>query len=146
LVADADILSDHFWVQVQDFLGQRIAIPMAQNGLFVMNAVENLAGSNDLISIRSRGETRRSFNRVEELAKAAQEKYQNREAELQERIATLQNEINEIQAKRDDNSILFTPEQQQAIEKAREEFTQARKELRAVQRDLNRDIDKLGWK
>ena len=34
VVADTDILADRFWVQVQEFLGNRIAIPSAANGAF----------------------------------------------------------------------------------------------------------------
>jgi ABC-type uncharacterized transport system involved in gliding motility auxiliary subunit len=40
VVADTDLLQDRFWVQVQNFLGSRIAIPSAANGTFVINALE----------------------------------------------------------------------------------------------------------
>src|SRR5215469_2179823 len=39
VVADTDMLDDRFWMQNQDFFGQRIAIPTANNGDFVSNAV-----------------------------------------------------------------------------------------------------------
>ncbi|MFN7193214.1 MAG: ABC transporter, partial [Rhodospirillales bacterium] len=44
VVADTDMLEDRFWVQVQDFFGQRVATPAAYNGDFVVNAVDNLLG------------------------------------------------------------------------------------------------------
>jgi len=59
VVADTDIWDDKFWVQRQNFLGQTISVPTADNGVFVQNAVENLLGSNDLISLRSRGRDER---------------------------------------------------------------------------------------
>ncbi|MDE2512723.1 MAG: Gldg family protein, partial [Alphaproteobacteria bacterium] len=37
-VADTDILDDRFWVQVQNFFGQRVAVPSANNGDFVTDA------------------------------------------------------------------------------------------------------------
>jgi ABC-type uncharacterized transport system involved in gliding motility auxiliary subunit len=47
VVADTDILADRYWVQVQEFLGNRIAIPSAANGAFMVNALDNLVGSNE---------------------------------------------------------------------------------------------------
>src|SRR5690606_6686289 len=38
LVADTDLLTDRMWVQVQDFFGQRIPQPWADNGGFLINA------------------------------------------------------------------------------------------------------------
>ena len=45
VVADADLLDDQFWVEVRDFLGQQVAIPNASNAAFVVNALDNLSGS-----------------------------------------------------------------------------------------------------
>src|SRR5687767_4029795 len=44
VVADTDLLSDRLWVQAQDFLGQQILNPFANNADFVYNAVDNLSG------------------------------------------------------------------------------------------------------
>ena len=59
--ADTDVLSDRMWVQVTQFLGQRIPQPFANNGDIVINALENLSGGADLSSIRSRGRYSRPF-------------------------------------------------------------------------------------
>ena len=61
VVADTDMLQDRFWVQTQQFLGQRIAIPLSANNSFVTNALDNLTGSHDLISVRNRGSYSRPF-------------------------------------------------------------------------------------
>ena len=50
VVADADLLADATWVRRQDLLGQQIVIPIANNGDFAINALDNLAGSEGLIS------------------------------------------------------------------------------------------------
>src|SRR5262249_8828771 len=42
IVADSDMLSDQFWVDVREFLGQQVAIPNAGNAAFVVNALDNL--------------------------------------------------------------------------------------------------------
>ena len=54
VIADSDLLSDRLWVQAQDFLGQQIVNPFANNADFVYNAVDNLIGNNDLIAVRTR--------------------------------------------------------------------------------------------
>jgi ABC-type uncharacterized transport system involved in gliding motility auxiliary subunit len=72
VVADTDLLNDRFWVRVQNFLGSRILIPSAANGSFVVNALESLTGSNDLISVRSRGRFSRPFTKVAEIQQQAE--------------------------------------------------------------------------
>lgn len=146
VVADTDMLADHFWVQVQNFLGARMAVQVANNGNLVANAVENLSGSNDLIGVRSRRDPRRTFRKVEEIARAAEEKYLERYDQLQQRLDEIERRINEIQAPREGNVLILTPEQQAGIQEARDERVNTRKELRAVRRELNRDIEQLGWR
>jgi ABC-type uncharacterized transport system involved in gliding motility auxiliary subunit len=48
VVGDVDLLSDRLWVQTQRFLGQQIVTPFANNGDFVVNALDNLSGSASL--------------------------------------------------------------------------------------------------
>src|ERR1044072_8215708 len=64
LIADTDLLSDFMWGQQGNFFGQAIFQPFANNGELVWNALDNLAGSNDLISIRGRASFSRPFDRV----------------------------------------------------------------------------------
>ena len=83
LVADVDLLSDRLWVQVQNFFGQRIPSAFADNGNFVINALDNLTGSTDLISVRSRGTTNRPFSLVEGMRLSAEAQYRETEQSLQ---------------------------------------------------------------
>src|SRR5262245_23932773 len=53
VVADTDFLQDQFWLDVRELLGQPVAIPMAHNGAFVLAALENLTGTDALISLRA---------------------------------------------------------------------------------------------
>jgi ABC-type uncharacterized transport system involved in gliding motility auxiliary subunit len=148
VVADTDILADRFWVEIQNFFGRRMMFENAANGSFVVNAVQNLSGSNDLIAVRSRGTLTRPFDRVGELKRRAEDKYRQRQVELQNRIEEINREINDLQANRSDlgsaTSVIFTPEQRQAIERAREEAIRTRRELRNVQYELGRDVNRLG--
>ncbi|TLY62269.1 MAG: hypothetical protein E6K52_06080, partial [Gammaproteobacteria bacterium] len=73
--ADTDLLSDYLWVHEQNFFGQRIAQPWASNGDLVLNALDNLAGSTDLISVRGRASFTRPFERVEALRRIADDRF-----------------------------------------------------------------------
>ena len=87
VIADTDLLADFMWVQQANFFGQTIFQPFANNGELVWNALDNLAGSNDLISIRGRASYSRPFERVEALRRDADAQFrateQQLEAELQ---------------------------------------------------------------
>ena len=145
VVADVDMLSDPMWVQVQNFFGQQIANAFASNGAFVINALESLAGSSDLIAVRSRGTFSRPFTRVEELRVEAEARYRQTEQRLQQELAETERRLGELQASREDTgSLLLTDEQQAEIDRFVDQRASIRKELRAVQRGLDKDIEDLG--
>ena len=72
VIADSDLFDDQFWAQIQNFLGQRLVLPIADNAGFVINGIDNLAGSNDLISLRSRGVSARPFTMVGDIRRRAE--------------------------------------------------------------------------
>ncbi|MCV6637404.1 Gldg family protein [Candidatus Albibeggiatoa sp. nov. NOAA] len=144
VVADTDMLQDQFWVQVQNFLGQRIALPLASNGDFVTNAIESLMGNNDLISVRSRGNFTRPFTKVEEIQKQAEQRFREKEQELQARLEQTEQKLLELQnQKQGGSALLLSTEQRQEIEGFRQQKVQIRKELRDVQHQLRKDIETL---
>ncbi len=151
LVADSDMLQEHFWVRVQDFFGQRVAAPFANNGDFVVNALENLAGSGDLITLRSRGTAQRPFSRVEALRIEADAKFRAREQVLTKRLAEVQKKFEEVQnkagGKSQEGEAVLTADQQKAIDdemvNLRTDLLAIRKELRSVQLELRKEIEAL---
>lgn len=145
VVADADLLADRFWVQQTAFFGQTMYTPFANNGDFVTNAAENLAGSNALISIRSRGQSSRPFSRVERLQQAAQKKFRSHEQQLQDELAQTEAQLAQLQSQQGQGpTLVLTEAQQQAIDAFVEKRVAIRKQLRDVQYELESDIDKLG--
>jgi ABC-type uncharacterized transport system involved in gliding motility auxiliary subunit len=145
VVGDVDVLGDRLWVQVQDFFGQQIANAFASNGAFVVNALENLSGSSDLIGVRSRASFTRPFSRVDQLRVEAEASFRATEQRLQSELAETERRLDELQSSREDSgNILLTAEQQTEIERFVDQRTSIRKELRAVQRGLDEDIDRLG--
>lgn len=149
LVADTDLLTDRLWVRVQQFFGQRIADAFADNGNFAINAVDNMVGSGDLISVRTRPGSSRPFDTVEELRRMADERFRAKEQELQAQLGETERKLSELQsAKAGDSAsaMLLSPEQQQELLRFQEEKLRIRKELRGVRAQLNADIESLGSK
>ncbi|BAU76239.1 gliding motility protein GldG [Metapseudomonas furukawaii] len=144
-VADTDMLSDRMWVQVQDFFGQRVPQPWADNSGFAINALDNLAGSDALISVRSRGRFSRPFEVVEQLQRDAEVKFREQEQALQQRLADTEQKLASLQQNQDPAKALeLTPEQQAALQQFVQEKLRIRKELREVRFQLNASIEDLG--
>lgn len=143
-VADTDLLADRMWVQVQDFFGQRMPQPWADNGTFVVNALDNLSGTDALISVRSRGRFARPFVVVEELQRQAENRFREKEEALQQRLAATEAQLAELQGPNADGAIELNAEQQAALQRYMQEKLRIRKELREVRYQLNADIDALG--
>src|SRR4029077_4356944 len=139
--ADTDMLDDRFWLQSQDFFGQRVIIPTANNGDFVANAIEVLAGGNDLVGLRSRGTSARPFEVVSEIERGAQERYSAEERALQQKLKDTQAKLAELTGKDRGNApASLSSDQAKAIEDFRSEMLQTRRQLREVQAALRSDI------
>ncbi len=144
VVADVDLLSDRMWVRTQNFLGQTIAMTQADNGAFAVNAADNLAGSSDLISLRSRGRSIRPFDKVDELRKDAETKFRAKEKDLEAKLSDAEKRINDLQGNKDQaNSMILSPEQEAEIARFKDERNKTRKELRSVKADLQKGIEAL---
>jgi ABC-type uncharacterized transport system involved in gliding motility auxiliary subunit len=142
VVADTDILDDRLWVQSSDFFGQRVAVPVANNGDFVANAVEALAGGNDLITLRSRGTSARPFEVVQNIQRDADSRYSAKQHELQDKLKATEAKIKDLKSDKSGN-IQLTSEQTASLESFRSEMLQTRQQLRDVQLALNQEIDGL---
>ena len=152
VVADSDLIEDRFWIRKQQFFGREVAQPIASNANFVVNAVSNLGGSNELIGLRSRGVSQRPFDRVNELQQQAELKFRDKERELQDTLKELENKIAQlegVETKTDASTgeiqveLSLTQEQKDELESLRLEMVSIRKQLRDVQRGLREDVENL---
>jgi ABC-type uncharacterized transport system involved in gliding motility auxiliary subunit len=145
LVADTDMLSDRMWVQVRSFLGQSIMNAFANNGDFAVNALDNLAGSSDLIAIRGRATSQRPFTTVEAIKRSADERFRAKEQDLQRELSDTERKLTELQsAKSQDQAQILSPEQKTELDNFLKRKVEIRKELRAVRRQLDAEIESLG--
>ena len=143
VVADSDFLNDQFWVEVREFLGQQVAIPNSHNGAFVLGALENLSGSDALISLRGRGVSDRPFELVAELRRDAEQRFRSKEQVLTARLREVQTKLAGLEKQSDGENLVLTDKDRQEIEKFRGDMLTVRRELREVKRELRKDIDRL---
>ena len=144
LVADTDLLSDRLWVEPQTMLGQTMMRAFANNGDLVTNLVDNLSGSSALLSIRGRSTSQRPFTRVQALRNVADQKFLQKEQELEQELADTRRRLDELQPAKGNHGSTATADQRREIEQFRQRQLAINKELRDVQHQLNAEIDALG--
>ena len=146
VIADTDLLADQFWVDVREFLGQQVAIPNASNAAFVVNALDNLSGSDALIALRGRGADDRPFKLVNELRRQSEQRYREKEQALTAKLKEVQEQLAKLESTGEGANLILSESDRQAIEKFRGDMLSIRRELREVKRALREDIDRLdGW-
>ena len=143
LVADADLLADRNWIQSGSLLGQGYSLPIANNGDFVVNALDNLRGSEALIALRGRGFAQRPFEVIEAMTVEAETRYRAAEQNLLAEIAETQTKIRALQQEEQESGLLPGSEQQETIEAFRTEMIAQRRQLRDVQLALREDVEAL---
>lgn len=147
VVADVDFINDNYSISSQNLFGTPVVAFLNDNLVFAENVVENLAGSNDLISIRSRGHYTRPFTRVREIEENAQMKWHQEETVLQAKLAGANQRLMQLQ-----NATGSEESKKQVLDKAvldelkkyRDERAKTQERLREVRRNLRQDKERLG--
>jgi len=149
VMADSDIFDDRFWVHVDDLYGKKIASPFADNAAFVLNAVENLTGSSDLITLRTRATNDRPFTVVQQMQAEAGEEFQEQEGVLKARLTDTEQRLHELEQGgsvngQPSNAAGLSAAQQSEIDKFKHQLAETRTALRDVQHNLRAQVDALG--
>ena len=142
VLADADMLYDEYWLKYEQS-GE--VLPIANNADFIVNLLEYLNGTEDLIGLRGKGVSSVPFIKVEKIQKEAEQKFRSKEQELLEKLNNYQSKLENIQkgSGEDEENTILTKEENLEIDKFREEMIFVRSELRKVQNALRKDIEKL---
>ena len=123
-----------------------MAQPLNDNLALFSNVIEQFAGREELIGVRTRGPSDRPFEVVNRLEAAALAKWQQKEEALQQKLQEAQAKINQLQAQKSGSErMLLTREQQDEIVKFRKAQADTRRELKNVRKELTADIDSLGF-
>jgi ABC-2 type transport system permease protein len=92
VLSDVDFMTNEMAYQ-NTFFGSMV---VGDNSSLLMNAVDDLGGSSDLISIRSRGNFRRPFDRVDQIEREAEEQTAAEVAKLNAEITGYNDELTKI--------------------------------------------------
>lgn len=144
ILADADMLDDGLHIDLQS------GVSFADNGAFILNALDSLSGGSDLMSLRARAPGLRPMVRVEQMRETAQEKFFDQQARLEARLERSQERLAELQSVGaeggffdGDVSAELTDAERAELARLREDIISTRGSLRQIERDFRRDIDRL---
>jgi ABC-type uncharacterized transport system involved in gliding motility auxiliary subunit len=147
VVADSDFMMDPFTVRQRQIGGQTAAEPINDNFGFVISALETLAGSDELVGLRTKGTALRPFKKVDELERIAQARFQAKLEEIERRLEEANAKITELSRQTGGataKGIVITPEMQREIEKFQKEADKLSEERRIIRRGLTDDVKSLG--
>jgi ABC-type uncharacterized transport system involved in gliding motility auxiliary subunit len=147
VVADSDFMMDPFTVRQRQVGGQAAMEPINDNLGFVVSVLETLGGSDELVSLRSKGTSLRPFKKVQELERVAQLRYQAKLDEIERRLEEANTKITELSKQTGGitaKGIVITPEMQREIEKFQTEADKLSEERRVIRCGLSEDVNSLG--
>jgi ABC-type uncharacterized transport system involved in gliding motility auxiliary subunit len=143
LVGDADMVMDRNWLRRRQVLGQEMAEAFANNGAFILNAIEQMIGGVALADLRGRGVSWRPFERIERLEQQAEAKNLERQQSLTTKLQATEARLSQISQQASKDGKFVSEESAKAVEQFRSELLTTRAELRNVQYELRRDVDSL---
>jgi len=144
VVADTDWLLDDYSIRKFNVLGTAGAEPLNDNLSFAANALDFLAGSQDLISIRGKGSSVRPFTVVAAMETKAAAQYQEKLTGLEAQLTAVQAKITDLEGKKSEgNHLVASPDAAKAIEEFQQQAAKLRAERRGIRLALRQDIDAL---
>jgi len=141
--ADVDFIADGIAYQLaQPF---NFIVAQRDNGALLLNVLEDLSGSGDLISIRSRGNVQRPFTVVDKIENEAEKATAQKVAELQAKINGFAQELSNLQAsaKKKEQAVVESAVVQK-IKQLQQAKWKTEKELRQVNKGRFKEIEDLG--
>jgi ABC-type uncharacterized transport system involved in gliding motility auxiliary subunit len=119
--------------------------PMNANLDFAQNVIEQMAGDENLIGIRSRATVSRPFTRIKKMEAEAEANGQAKIDELQQSLQDTQQRLGELQQQKQDKDqrYILSPEQKAEIENFRKKQAEVSKELKQAQKDLRKEVVSL---
>lgn len=145
LVGDVDMLFDPLAAaEVPTPFGRPVVVPANGNIDLAQSMIEQLAGGDELASVRSRASRDRPFTVVKRMQAEAENKFRDKISELEQGLNETQTRLAELERSKDaGQQFILTPEQQEEIKSFRQKEAQAKKELKEVRKTLRREVDAL---
>lgn len=129
--ADVDFISDNIAFQQTPFG----ALAANDNHKILLNAVDFLFGSEELMRVRSKPTIRRPFTLFDEIEAAADRETLDRESELRADIARFEEELRDKQSSvASGNAALFQKELQDEVDELNKKITESNGELHEIRK------------
>ena len=139
--SDVDFIHDQF-----SFKNSVFGLGLAnENSTLVLNSLEQLGGSRELLEVRSKGRFNRSFDVVDKIEFDAEKNTAEKVSEINKRIESFESELGELGRKINEGNIGLI--QNEGIKKKKEltkVIAKLKGELRDVKREGREKIEKLG--
>ncbi len=147
LIADTDLMADSFSIRKLNFFGQTAIQTINDNLSFVINVMEYLGGSEDLLAIRGKGSSIRPFKIVKDIRQKAQEEFQQEYEDINEKLTNITNKIRKIQnEEKDKGNLVASSKLREALENMRKEEADFKGQRREIKKKLREDVERLDRK
>jgi ABC-type uncharacterized transport system involved in gliding motility auxiliary subunit len=145
LIADVDMLADTLWIAPRRSREGRIvgADRFADNGELMLGAVNQLVGSDALLSIEPRSNADRPFELVQRMRREAEREFRAEEERLESRIEERTRRIEELTTMAMVDGRAVDAAQQAEVDRLRAEQAESRRRLREVRFELDKDVREL---
>jgi len=142
IFGDSDMLADDFTLRKVDGPFGAMVSPMNANLDLAQNLVEQMAGDNNLIGVRSRATLSRPFTRVKAMEAEAEARGQAQIDELQKSLQETQQRLGELQQQKQDKDqrFILSPEQKAELDNFRKKQAEVSKELKQAQKGLRKEV------
>ncbi|MBF0363695.1 MAG: Gldg family protein [Oligoflexia bacterium] len=134
VVADTDFLYDRFVIR-ESAMGITLT---NDNIAFFLNALESLAGSADLLSIRTKGKVNRPFTVIDKIELEAERRMAKRIAQINNNIQKFQNQLTTS------NTGVITNEGLQMQKELNQKIAALKHQLRDVRREGREKVERIG--
>src|SRR4051812_1125329 len=142
------MLTDGAAVEVQEMFGQKLVVPRNGNLSFAQGLVEQFAGDQNLMSLRSRASFTRPLTVIQRMEAQAQQQYLGKIKALEDSLQQTNEKLQELQkgkpgATAATGTTILTPEQQAEIDNFRKKTLETRQELKELRKNLRVESERL---
>ena len=119
------------------------------NLAFIQNAVEKMGGNSNLITIRSREDQNRPFEKIDEMQEEAQKNFQTQLKVAQETLQNIVAEKSKLEGNdynNDGDQVLTIKINQDDLMEIRKKEADAQRKIRQIRKDLRKEIDQLEFR
>lgn len=143
-VADTDFIYDTFWSRKHSFLGSEYLVESFDNANFVLNALDYLSGSKDLLELRGKTAQSHPFKGIETMRRLNSLRFTQKEEAIFAEINKAKTAMQEVWNKKDfEERQNFTADELAAIAKVRTQLNELRQQLSDIREQAFADIRRI---